>query len=269
MSRSKSSSRQLLPLVLLLATACSKSDKGVSISGDVAGLDTIALRGDSIIALAERPFARDSIQLAAVTAGVPARDSVSAAPASDSTTRDSRAGSLASVDLNALGASEMSRRAVARGDSMARAAALKLVGSLSADGRSTGDTVRGVITLLGDTPPKRPALRAGESIITLSGMATRELPKLEGKDVMIRGIKITPRDVVVSDYVVRGVNGAPVLDGRLEQTDGVWHLRLTDGTGQKRISALPGPLRALEGTRVWMAMHDGAAPTTYGIIGSR
>lgn len=263
--------RTLLPavlsLLLLALGACNTDDRSVSISGDVAGLDTLAFRGDSLIAQANRPFGTiDTLQL-----NLALQDSTRAPGRTRDTAgaRESRAGSLDDAVPPSLGANEMSRRAIARGDSMARADARRLVGNRSPDGRSNGDTVRGVVTLTGVAPALQPALRSGGAVIALSGLATRGITRLEGMDVMIRGFRVTPRDVVVSDYVVRGVNGAPAFDGRLEESGGGWNLRLTDGSGRKRIPALPSQLRGMSGARVWIAMKDGSAPTAYGPITDR
>ncbi len=263
--------RTLLPVVmsvaLLSSAACKKDDGSVSISGDVAGLDTLAFRGDSLIAQANRPFEPiDTLKLRLAL-----QDSVRALgdTRDTATARETRAGSLGDVNPAMLGANEMSRRAIARGDSMARADAQRLVGNRANGARSNGDTVRGVVTLTGVEPARQAALKSGDAMITLSGMATRGLTRLEGMDVMIRGFKVTPRDVVVSDYVVRAVNGVPAFDGRLEESGGAWTLRLSDGSGRKRIPALPAQLRGMSGVRVWIAMRDGSAPTAYGLVTER
>lgn len=264
-------SRPTLPVVVFLLvlslTACSKDDGSVSISGDVAGLDTLAFRGDLLIAQANRPLGEiDTAQL-----NLALQDSApgSGTLGDPSTSRESRAGSLGDAVPSTLGANEMSRRAVARGDSMARAEAQRLVGNRGGSARADGDTVRGVVTLTGVEPARQPALRSGNAVIALSGLATRGITRLEGMDIMIRGFKVTPRDVVVSDYVVRAVGGVPAFDGRLEAAGGGWNLRLTDGTGRKRIPVLPASLRGMSGARVWIAMPEGSTPTAYGMISNR
>ena len=48
------------------------------------------------------------------------------------------------------------------------------------------------------------------------------------------------------------------------------YLLLTDGSGRKRIAALPGPLQGLEGARVWITTKPGArAARSYGVIDRR
>ena len=127
--------------------------------------------------------------------------------------------------------------------------------------------MRGVVMVTGQPPVRQPVLRnSAGTLITLSGMATAGLARLEGLEVVVRGVKVTPRDVVVSDYIVRTANGVPAWDGRLEQTGNGWSLQLTDGTGKKRVGTLPSALRSMSGSRVWISMHSGGAPLAYGLI---
>ncbi|MEQ1692401.1 MAG: hypothetical protein ABMA00_14005 [Gemmatimonas sp.] len=228
---------------MLAASACNRSSDSVTISGDVEGLDSIGLRGDSLLA----------------GAGL-------LATASDS----SAAGRGLGATSRASGDNLMTRRAHARGDSMARAEALRLVAG-SATARSIGDTVRGVITLIG-SEPQQVVLRpiADERTIALSGMATTGLSRLAGVELVIRGVLVTPRDVVVSSFLVRAKDGVPAFDGKLSTDGRGSFLTLTDGSGRKNIPLLPSPLRGLEGMRVWIAMQPGTrTATTYGVIGRR
>ena len=241
-----------LALVALAAgqfAACTR-ETGVTISGDVPGLDTLGFRGDSLLAQAERgpadlldPTTRAADTTAAARAAAPAVRA--AAPT---------AGQL------------MSMRAQARGDSMARAIAQKLAGGGDAGG-SRRDSVRGVVALIGAEPARQVVLQSGGTNIALSGMATGGLNRLVGTEVMVRGVKVTPRDIVVSDYLVRASGGVPAYDGTLE-ADG--SLRLTDGSGVRRLPALPPALRGLAGARVWVAYRAGSATAeAYGVIPRR
>lgn len=240
-------------------TACSgESDGRVVVRGDVEGLDTIALRGDSLFARAGRVESFfDSLTVPARptptdTVNVAARDSA-IAPAKPALPK---------------------QRAHLRGDSMARATALRVADiRREGGGRGSADTVRGVIALIGNAPAKQVVLRSstGNAVINVSGMATIGMTRLAGSEVMVRGVRISPRDIVVSHYIVRGSAGLPAFDGRIAGSDGDgWWLQLTDGTGRQRIAALPEPLRGMEGTRVWIAMKPGTnSPQTYGVIGRR
>lgn len=241
-----------LALVALAAgqfAACTR-ETGVTISGDVPGLDTLGFRGDSLLAQAERGPAD------LLDPSTRATDTTAAARAAAPTVRAAAptAGQL------------MSMRAQARGDSMARAIAQKLAGGGDAGG-SRRDSVRGVVALIGAEPARQVVLQSGGTNIALSGMATGGLNRLVGTEVMVRGVKVTPRDIVVSDYLVRASGGVPAYDGTLE-ADG--SLRLTDGSGVRRLPALPPALRGLAGARVWVAYRAGSATAeAYGVIPRR
>lgn len=262
--------------ITALAACGDSSGGGVTISGDVAGLDTLALRGDSLIAQAGRaPRAIDSLRAiaagAVTRAHTPSKTGTNAL-ASASTNAN---GNLAAKDaatastLTAMpGANPMSIRAQARGDAMARAAALKLV-AVNAGGRSRSDTVRGIVTLIGTAPAPQVVLRTVDgAIVAMSGMATSGLSRLAGSEIVIRGVRVSPRDVVVSDFIVRAANGQPAMDGKLEGGGGGWYLQMTDGSGRKPLVAVPAGLQNLQGSRVWIATKRGA-PMSFGAIGRR
>jgi hypothetical protein len=110
----------------------------------------------------------------------------------------------------------------------------------------------------------------GSRVIAMSGMVTTGMQRLAGLEIRIRGVLITPRDVVVSDYLVRAADGVPAYDGKLSSGSDGSYLQLTDGTGRRRLAAVPGPLQGLEGTRVWIALKPGArVASAYGVIGRR
>ncbi len=260
-------------LVTLLTGALAACDRGssVTVSGDIPGLDTLGYRGDSLLAQADRGPADllDSMRLQ--------KERMAAASGSEAGTIASPAAALEGDEVGApttapdagepTAGQAMSRRAQARGDSMARAIAQRLAGGTDVSGRTRGDSVRGIVTMIGTEPARQVVLRADGNNIALSGMATTGLNRLVGTEVMVRGVKITPRDIVVSDYIVRASNGVPAFDGTLE--DG-GTLRLTDGSGRKRLSAMPSALRSMVGARVWVAIKDGStAADSYGIIGRR
>ena len=151
---------------------------------------------------------------------------------------------------------------------MAKASAMRLVAASSGD-RSRGDTVRGIVTLVGTDQARQAVLKTvdGSRIITMSGMATTGMQRLVGLELRIRGVMITPRDVVVSDYVVRAVDGVPAYDGQLTSSSAGSYLQLTDGTGRKPLAAVPPPLQGLQGARVWVAMKPGSrVASKYGVI---
>lgn len=164
----------------------------------------------------------------------------------------------------------MTARARARGDSMAKFGAARLTGVTSSN-RSRADTVRGIVTVIGVAPAHQVVLRTdnGANTVALSGMATSGLSKLVGMELVIRGIKVTPRDVVVSDYIVRAADGVPAYDGLLSSGADGHYLQLTDG-GRKRIASLPSALRGLDGVRVWIAIAPGSSSVhRFGLVTRR
>ena len=258
----KSVARFTWPLLLMCTVAACDRATSVTVSGDIPGLDTLGYRGDSLLARAERgPIElMDSITVMKRVAQVTASETDEGTIA-DVKNR-SRGGELATTAGQA-----MSLRAQARGDSMARAIAQRLAGGSDLSGRTRGDSVRGIVTILGSEPARQVVLRVDGNNIALSGMATSGLARLAGTEVMVRGVKITPRDIVVSDYVVRASDGVPAWDGTLDEGGG---LRLTDGSGRKRLRSVPGALRGMAGTRVWVAFKNGSTTAdSYGIIGKR
>jgi len=223
----------VLPLTALLLAACGESDS-VTIRGDVAGLDTLAFRGDSLIAEANRaPFVIDSLRLAsqetikrqlaeslavidptARRAASGSGDGTLSAPGADAS-GPGAAGSAAAAAVTGANAGTsaggvMSRRAQARGDSMAKAFAARLTGSGAAD-RARADSVRGVLVWQGTEPTRTVVLRSPEGTLTLSGMATTGLGKLVGSEVVVRGVRVSPRDVVVAEYFVRAADGVRAM----------------------------------------------------------
>jgi len=101
-------------------------------------------------------------------------------------------------------------------------------------------------------------------------MVTALLTRVTGADVMIRGVRVTTRDMVVSDFVVRSVDGVPALDGRLEGGAGAWSLVQTEGGTRVPLSTIPVGLRGREGSRVWITHAPGrSVAESYGIIQAR
>lgn len=253
---------------LIVATAwfglsgCGGGDTEFALPKGDAALDAAAQRGDAMAA---------SIavgQAMADTMSRIARGELSPAVLA-------QIASAGSLDTTPIAASErlagsgegMTRRAQARGDSLARAAVIAYALEQSSDAnRATGDTLRGVILLEGVAPLVRLALdtRATSAPVSLSGMATSELLRLEGLEVVVRGVRSGPRDLVVASFVVRASKGTEVYDGILERANNSWSLSLTDG-GRVNLSQVPASLQAHVGERVWLA-RDGATSASSGVI---
>ena len=260
--------RQATAVVLVISlAACRDGDGRVIVSGDVDGLDTLALRGDSLFAEADRlPRQIDSLR-AVIEGRLPPSAPL---PPTDSLVA-SLAGTLSAAPAPTEGA-ELTRKAQERGDSMARAAAARFAESANANSRARADTARGMVRLVGTAPAQQPVLQPSDGLghVTLSGMVTSGMQRLEGLDVVVRGVRVSPRDIVVADYIVRGADGIPAYDGTLVASDDGYSLVLTDGSGRKRLSNVPTSLRDVAGARVWVSIPDGSStPRRYGIIPRR
>ena len=261
-----------LPLAALLLVACGGND-GVTIRGDVAGLDTLALRGDSLIAEANRaPTVIDSLRAAsqeeikrqlAESLAVIDPTSRPTAAAGSGAAGSAAAAAVTNANPGTSAGGIMSRRAQARGDSMAKAFAARLTGSGAAE-RARGDSVRGVLVWQGTEPARIVVLRSPTGTVTLSGMATTGLGRLVGSEVVVRGVRVSPRDLVVAEYFVRAADGVPAYDGVILE-DG--SLRMSDGSGVKRVP-IPIGMQGMIGARVWVAPQDGK-PQAYGLIQAR
>ena len=120
-------------------TACSGDGGDIRIQGDVAGLETIALRGDSLLnAPSREQLILDSLRNAAEVRMRVAMDSGSVAGTLDP--------SFPSADR---AGKSITARARARGDSMARAEARAALPHADPSTRVRADTVRGVVTVVG------------------------------------------------------------------------------------------------------------------------
>jgi hypothetical protein len=271
--------RHLSILLLWSVAGCGRSGD-VTIRGDVRGLDSIGFLGDSLFAQADRlEQSLDSLRAVAegrLPAGgrtEPAAVGAGRVTGGDAgtTTTGARTAAARRADDAIFGAGGATARAQARGDSIARASALRAARGAAADDRTRGDTARGVVVLVGTPPTTQTALRtASGSTMALSGIAASGMQALEGLDLMVRGVRISPRDIVVADYVVRGKDGVPAWDGRLTHSGGAWSLVLTDRSGQPRLANVPPALRSLEGARVWVTTRPGdATPVAFGVITGR
>ncbi len=253
--------------LVAFAAGCRGDDGTVTISGDVAGLDTIALRADSLIANAGRLSGREDSLRAIIEGRVPG-----VTPISDSIVTASAGTLTGSTPARVTEGAALTRRAHARGDSMARAAAARYAAGGTASSRARADSIKGTIRLIGDAPAVQPVLQTDRSSapVMMSGMATNGMQRLEGAEIVVYGLKTSPRDIVVADFAVISVHGTPAFDGILNSDTDGFSITLSDGSGRKRLTAVPEALRELAGARVWVSVADGGSvPRSYGYIGRR
>lgn len=260
MQQASNGAMRLAVVLTFVLVGCSRGKGGdsVTISGDIPGLDSVAMRGGALLA---RSY-RDSLLLDSMRVAIDRQlrakiDSESVGGAAD-----------AASPGRAPAGKEMSERAYARADSILHAG-VPGKGKPLAGATASPDTMRGVVLLAGtaSAPTVMLLTNHGETQISLSGMATTGLMKLAGTEVVVRGVQVSPRDVVVSDYIVRAVKGVPAYDGVLAQGDAGWTLLLTDGTGRRRLAAVPAALRASVGLRVWLSSKTTNESTDgFGVI---
>ncbi len=151
----------------------------------------------------------------------------------------------------------------------------------TAGGATPADSVRGILTLVGNEPGAVlliTAPRGGGEAVSLVGAQSVMLARAVGVEVVAFGRRTGarnpaagPRGAVVfnaASFVVRAADGVPATDGLVVSSGGVLSLRLADG---RVVPApmLPASLRRMVGARVWVAGPLDAPPQAYGVIADR
>ncbi len=249
-------------LMLAVLTACGDGQDHELPKGADA-LEAAALRGDSMtLELAARQAVADTLVMVANGELDPAALTVLA----DRALSDPVPMSVPQRPAASTGEG-MTRRAQARGESLARAAAAEVATRLETTvDRPAGDSLRGVIVLEGEAPLTRLLLKSPMASlpVALSGMATTELQRLEGLEVVARGVRVSPSYLVVNSFEVRASDGVPVIDGILSNDGGRWSVRLADGT-RRSVARVPLALQPYAGARVWIG-EGNAALSRHGLI---
>ena len=253
--------RALLGVIVLILSSsfsgCRKGEEGVTISGDIEGLDTLGLRGAALLQEADnQPRMFDSLKALG--------EGKTGGPAASVPDDEGANGVVRSTE------NPMAARARALADSMVQASAQAAANNST--GGSSRDSVRGIVTVIGSDPMRQVVLRSTSGGVTfaMSGMVTSGMSQLEGLELVLRGVLVSPRDIVVSSYVVRAANGVPAFDGILTGENDAWSLQLTDGSGRRRIPVVPSTLREANGRRVWIAVDPNSnAVQSFGLITRR
>jgi hypothetical protein len=257
-------------MLIVLCTACAgdADEQGVGLPKNPEDLAAAAERGDSMarLILAEQAIADTLARVAAGELDPSALARVGAAALAEPIEMDT---SLLAAPSAPRGTGDaMTLRATARGDSLARAAAVRQAERDAANaGRATADSLRGIVMgpdVAGGAPLSL-STPMSPNPVTLSGMATAELAQLEGMEVVVRGVRTNARDLVVSTFAVRSINGASVADGILQNDNGAWSLQLTGG-GRLPLARVPFDLQPYAGSRVWLTT---SGPVQHGVISRR
>jgi hypothetical protein len=267
-------------IALVSVASCNRTGDSAA---DDRRFDSLVARRDTMLGRLQPP--NDSLALLLEGAKVAALRSLPSPVRSDSELRERppqplaaapatqsavTGGAPASPKPNVRASSNaMTERAIARGDSIARADANRALGRSGA--ASAADSMIGTIEIQGVAPRARAVLKTpSRSIVSLSGIATEGLTELGGAGIVARGLKVSPLDLVVKNFLVRTMKGQPAFDGHLLENKGTWSLALTDGSGMKRLTDVPGVLQGAVGARIWITVAPGTStPSTYGIITRR
>ena len=150
----------------------------------------------------------------------------------------------------------------------------------AAQAADAADSVRGVLTLVGNDPLSvlllTPSVGALREPLALDGSAVHDaLRHVVGLEIVVfgrrtraRAAAATPRGAPVFDvqrFFVRSADGVAATDGVLVSTEDGFALRLADGRTVP-VAALPTSLHRMIGARVWLAGALTTAPQAYGVI---
>jgi hypothetical protein len=261
----------LLPALLLLG-ACSAGgdEQTLQLPRNAQDLEAAARRGDSMTALiAVGQALADTVDRVLRGEIDPQLLATAAAArlAESSAVRLAESNAERAPGMSAGTGDALTQRALRRADSLARVSTAEMTRKFApAAGRATGDSLRGVLEMENSASGARLVLNSVSSRmpVALGGMATSDLSRLAGFEVVVRGARMSPREFVVSAFVVRAVNGTPVDDGVLTNIGNGWSLQLAGG-GDLRLTRAPSALQALVGERVWVALDERATPS-FGLV---
>ena len=136
----------------------------------------------------------------------------------------------------------------------------------SAARRARGDSVRGIVAVVGAEPNPQVVVRAPEGTsVRLTGVSAGAVGRASGAEVVAWGTRRDARTLEVSSYAIRSVDGVPATDGTLAEADGRLVLVAADGTRRPIVSP-PTALRAHVGARVWISGAPDQEPQAFGVL---
>jgi hypothetical protein len=150
------------------------------------------------------------------------------------------------------------------------------VPSTRSAGAPVGDTVRGIVSIVGSEPLTTVQLTTVAGVgWHLVGDSLDAVRAAAGLEIMVRGVVLTPdraaRPSARFDavrFVVRRADGIAAQDGVLERDGAGFALRLEDDQ-RTSLTAVPVPLREQVGARIWWAGPLDRAPVAYGVLIAR
>jgi len=134
------------------------------------------------------------------------------------------------------------------------------------------DTVRGIAAVVGTSMDSRVIVkpRVGGPSVTLAGELAADIGRVSGADVWVSGVRTgeTRAQMTVRRFAVRSVDGAPALDGTLQDRTGDLVLVTSDGR-EHVVANAPEALRRQVGARVWITGSLSTGAVTFGVIRPR
>jgi hypothetical protein len=132
------------------------------------------------------------------------------------------------------------------------------------DAQPAADTLRGIFVLEGSDPYPMAVVRTSSGRVVIDG-ATAGMLKLSQLDLWVRGTRTSAGRFHVTDYRVRGANGARAWDGRLRNAPTGFRLELDDGSLHD-IRGAPVNFARLVGSRVWVTESPDGTLREYGVL---
>jgi hypothetical protein len=126
------------------------------------------------------------------------------------------------------------------------------------------DTLRGTFVLEGSDPYPIAALKTSGGRVIVDG-ANPGMLKLSQLDLWVRGTHTSTNRFRVTDYRVRGANGARAWDGTLRSAPSGFRLELDDGSS-RAIRGAPASFAQLIGTRMWVTERADGTVLQYGVF---
>lgn len=126
------------------------------------------------------------------------------------------------------------------------------------------DTLRGTFVLEGSDPYPMAVMRTSSGRVVVDG-ASAGMLKLSQLDLWVRGTRTSVNRFRVTDYRVRGANGARAWDGILRKGPTGFRLELDDGSSHD-IRGAPSSFAQLTGSRVWVTESPDGTVREYGVF---
>ena len=133
-----------------------------------------------------------------------------------------------------------------------------------AQSEPAADTLRGTFVLEGSDPLPLAVVRTTTGRVVIEGAPTAML-KLSQLDLWLRGTRTSAARFHVTDFRVRGANGAKAWDGTLRESSTGFRLELDDGSLHD-IRGAPSTFAQLTGSRVWVTESADGAVREYGVL---